>query len=114
MLNSVKEFHIERVMFYVWNGHVIIAPKNDSRGHKEFISNQEIYDKCVRGYYTSLKLVVYTGGDDFKMVETAKLQKIIPLLIEALNTPKGTHIYNGVKKGKLGDVWEPLQHFNTV
>ncbi len=101
-------------MFYVWDEHVIIAPKNDSKGHKEFISNQEIYDKCVRGYYKFLKLVVYTDGDDFNMVETAKLQKITPLLIEALNTLKGTNIYNGVKKGKPGDMWEPLQYFNTV
>ena len=109
MQDLVKKFHEERMMFYIWNGEVHIAPKNDPRSHKEWINDQTIYCKCVRGYYTSGKLVVYTNGDEFDTVPSAGIyaQCIIPVL-DTLNVKdKVVEIHNGVVKGQPGDIWPP-------
>lgn len=101
-------------MFYFWDGTVFVAPKNDIRSHKEFIDDPDIYNKCIRGYYRGKKLVLYTGGDDFSEVNISELTAVSSTIIEALNIPIGVSVYNGVKPGKIGAIWEPIHCFDIV
>jgi hypothetical protein len=111
-MDKIEEFHEARIMFYIWDDEVIVAPEGDPRGHKEFIYDDEIYSNCVRGYYKDNDLVVYTGGDDFSTVEIGPLVASIEPIIKALKLDVSkTHLYNGVRKGKPGEVWEPKWYY---
>lgn len=113
-MSRVEDFHKKRTMFYVWNGIVYVAPKNDPRGHKEFINNFNIFNNCIRGYYMDKKLVVYTDGNLFNSIELSVLTALISTIINALNVPIGASVYNGIKKGKIGAIWEPKHCFDIT
>lgn len=110
MINSVEKFHRERRMFYIWNGKVNIAAKNDPRGHKEWINDPHIYYECVRGYYSD-KLVIYTKGDDFDSILLSPKVLVHVYIKQILDTlkidDKVIELYNGVIKGIPGEIWLP-------
>ena len=110
VLNNVTKFHRERVMFYIWNGKVNIAPKNDSRSHKEWINDSYIYYECIRGYYYN-KFVIYTKGDDFAPIKPS-LKEIVSIYLKYISdvleiTDQVIEVHNGVIKGVPGEIWLP-------
>lgn len=104
-----QEFHKSRVAFMIIENKIIYL-ENSFMSHIEWYLSlgykKEEFDNVIRGYYRDGKIVFYK--EDFiyddEVIEVAK--EISREIKKQVNDGKA-EVYVGVKKGKVGELWEP-------
>lgn len=117
-MSDVKEFHRKRIMFaYINNQFVEFI--NDDRDHltalKEdyHISNDE-FKHIIRGYYLNNGVFIYKDFD-FEPVPiyeypVGMMDDLIGIVNEyATEKHISVKIFNGLKIGRIGEPWKPVQ-----
>ena len=106
-----SEFHRQRRMFYInFDDRLILAPRNIPLSHQEWMGKE--WESLVRGYVDSTGIYFYLGkehrgGRSVKIVA----RRHLPTIFRVLGVRDMIHI--GVRKGAVGERWEPLETFQT-
>lgn len=104
-----QEFHKSRVAFMIVENKIIYL-ENSTMSHIEWYLSlgykKEEFDNVVRGYYRNGEIVFYKADFiyDDEVIEKAK--KVNNDIKKYVND-KNANVYVGVKKGKVGELWEP-------
>lgn len=104
-----QEFHKSRIAFMLIENKIIYL-ENSSMSHFEwYISlgyKKEQFKNIIRGYYKDGKIVFYK--DDFTYDnDVIEIAKKINEEIKKYVNDRNAEVYVGVKKGKIGEIWEP-------
>ena len=104
-----QEFHKSRIAFMLIENKIIYL-ENSSMSHLEWYLSlgyeKEEFKNIIRGYYKEGKIVFYK--DDFTYDnEVIEIAKKINDEIKKYANDKNAEVYVGVKKGKIGEIWEP-------
>lgn len=116
MSNEVEQiFHQSRVAFMIINQKVIYL-RDSGMSHLEWYTSLnlpvESFDETIRGYYKNGKIIFYKGDflyDD----EVIKTAEYYGDEIKKEVNDSNALVYAGVKKGKIGEVWEPIIQIKT-
>lgn len=109
-MDEVKLFHKSRIAFMIINDEVLYLV-NSTKSHIEWFETLNLnsldFNEIVRGYVRENLIVFYKGDFEYdeKVYEHADWfsNKIIDDL--GVDNPL---IYVGVKKGDIGEIWEPM------
>lgn len=108
-----KEYHRSRVAFAICDDSVLYLFNSDL-GHKEWLVDGGIlteveFDTTVRGFVKDNEFYFYVGDfkTDLKVEKEAK--KYIKDICSALFLEIPKHVYCGMNKGKVGELWTPTK-----
>lgn len=116
---SEKRYHISRIAFAFVYGELELLI-NDERDHMQWlredfsIKDKAIFDSIVRGYIKCNEIYLYKTSN-FYPIENSELtlDMIHSLLniarVKSNNEYKSYIFYNGVKVGKIGEQWKPIE-----
>ena len=112
-----EKFHLSRYPFAWVNNQLVFNDNtNDDRDHQHWLCEDygltvEEWEKVPRGYMMPGRIQLFIGSQ-FKPMNTQKLSvtDFQELLTRYWHKYGGQKVvmYNGVKVGKVGEVWEPL------
>lgn len=114
---DVEEFHKARLAF-IWIGDELFFNENsdDDRDHQHWVCEDfgvtvEEFEELPRGYILPGRIQLFKGSS-FSPINVRSIKKDhFMRLIEKHNKlyPRYDYeIYNGVKVGKVGEVWPPM------
>lgn len=120
-----SDFHKSRLIFAWIHGKLTFNEnENDARSHFEWLTQDfDItaceFEKIPRGYMTSDRIQLFIGSD-FRPLSSEELKKITATDLINIKDEffkvygdKEVVIYNGVKVGEIGEVWEPIYKLGT-
>ena len=117
-VKRAASFHKSRYAFAWVNGKLVFNDnENDDRDHQHWLCEDygitvEEWENTPRGYMMAGKIQLFIGSQ-FKPLDTNKISVIdFETLLHTQKNKFGTDkvvVYNGVKVGKVGDIWEPLE-----
>jgi len=123
-----REFHSSRVMFWIINEVVEVAPKGTQMSHLEMAEDRgwfdetnktDFFEKNVRGFYLKReeenRLHFYRGlsfGFDQEVIDTAL--RMLPKLVEKLGFDEDTEVYFGPKDSFINGVEYPIKFVGKV
>lgn len=117
-----EQFHLKRYAFAWIKGKLTFHTKQDERDHQHWLMEDyhislEEFEETNRGYMIDGKIQLFIGSD-FKPVDpsTVYMSDIKKLINEYSIRYKDetVSICNGVKIGKVGEIWEPIEKWFTV
>ncbi len=122
MDTNAKQFHESRRAFIINPDlGLVIAPSKTNISHVDMIYNMGFYDKqyanvvlnkIPRGYYMNGELCVYQGvyKPTWELAQSNYqiVQQYMPDLCALFNLTDNSHLYLGVRVGRVGDVWERI------
>lgn len=122
---NVEKFHMNRIMFAWVNNKLIINSKiNDTRDHQHWLlEDHEIsiteFENVPRGYINRERIQLFIGSH-FRPLEEEDV-KYIPYVDFCTLVDKHIEVYpnmpfefcNGVKVGKVGEIWPPIEVLAT-
>ena len=118
---AVEKFHKSRTMIAYIDG-FIVSSNNDGRGHYEWLRDSQGMTKdevncIIRGYIKDYDIVLYMG-ENFSPVPNQMLgSNFLTMLTMHMSNgyPLGKYrVYNGVKVGNPGEVWEPINKIREI
>lgn len=119
---EAEEFHKKRYAFAWINGKLTFNDnENDDRDHQHWLLDDygvtpEQWEKLPRGYMLPDRIQLFIGST-FSAVPTDLISVTdFAELISKHHTrynSKEVKVYNGVKIGKVGEVWEPITCLGT-
>ena len=119
---EAEEFHKKRCAFAWIDGKLTFNDnENDDRDHQHWLLDDygitpEQWEKLPRGYMLPDRIQLFIGST-FSAVPTDSISVTdFAELISKHHTrykSKEVKIYNGVKIGKVGEVWEPITCLGT-
>lgn len=119
--SKVVEMHRRRTMFVIFYGNLIVAPDGCTDSHQEWLnklldarSAESAYLYCPRGYALDDRVVFYTGGGAHEGgEEMKKIAELYHARIAAYRKCNPDYeVWVGVKVGKVGEEWPPLEKLN--
>lgn len=125
-LKAAGNFHKSRYAFAWINGKLIFNDKpDDDRPHEEWMQEDygltvEEYEKANRGYMLPTHIQLFKGSSfspiDTREISVSDFTHLCKVHGERYGTAE-VEVRNGVKIGKIGEVWPPLLivgKFSTV
>lgn len=111
MKKGEENYHSKRVAFIIYQDEVQYL-RNSAMSHKEWcdslnISNEE-FNNIVRGYYMGDNIVYYQGDFEYNENTIRVAKKTYKEIVKEFDLER-FNIYCGVKKGKIGTVWELIE-----
>lgn len=117
-----EAFHRKRYAFAWINGKITFNDNiNDDRDHQHWLCEDyslsvEDWEKTPRGYMLPDRIQLFIGSK-FEQLNTNKISMgdfntLLKVHGKRYNTLSVT-VYNGVKIGKIGEVWEPIEKLGT-
>lgn len=111
-MNKEREskFHQSRVAFMIIENEVIFL-RNSSMSHFEWYLSlglpSDKFDEIIRGYYKEGRIIFYKGDFlyDDEVIEVAKCYGDY---IRQEVGDADALLFAGVKKGEIGEVWDPV------
>lgn len=119
-VKRASEFHKKRIPFIIKNDTIIVNNnKEDDRDHQHWVLEDfnigvEEFEKIPRGYMLPDRVQLFIGSGFEAIDDIILTNKLIDELIDIhfkIFGKSNFNIYNGVKIGKIGDIWKPL---NTI
>lgn len=118
-----ENFHLNRLPF-AWVKGVLTFNENpdDDRDHQHWLLEDlgipvEEWETTPRGYIKEGRIQFLIGSrfrpitaQDMPNVSKADFQRILNKHWAMFPAEKGCHVYNGVRVGKIGELWPPIQH----
>ncbi|MFH1601539.1 MAG: hypothetical protein ABIB61_01125 [Candidatus Shapirobacteria bacterium] len=121
-------FHSSRIMFWVVEGEIVIAPPGTSLSHLEMaetggwineVETENFFKRNMRGFFLRTeeegRIHFYRGlgfGFDEGMIVEAK--KMLPVFVQKLGLSSDTKVYFGPKDSLINGVEYPIQYGGTV
>ena len=120
---AAEKFHLERVKFAWIDGELVFGDDpEDDRDHQHWLLEDYgispvAFEFINRGYMQEGRIQLYKGSD-FKSINTAEvsihaLQTLIDYNVAKYDS-NIINIFNGVKVGKVGEIWPPLELLLTA
>lgn len=117
------KFHLSRYPFAWINGELVFNDnENDDRDHQHWLCEDynltiKDWEKTPRGYMMEGKVQLFIGSDFRKMdMNRVTLYDLISIFKHYATrySSKEVTIYNGVKVGKVGEIWPPIEKVTTL
>jgi hypothetical protein len=112
---AVEKFHTGRLAFAILNDGRCAINAKDPREHKVYLQEDfgisaEEFDTLIRGYIKTGRIVFYKTLDFIPVEAISKeiLDAVSEKALEFFGAGK-YEIWNGLKVGKLGQEWPPIQ-----
>lgn len=128
-LEKESEFHVGRTMFAFIDGHVQYRTY-DNRDHAHWLHedygiDESGFEAIDRGYIRPVEnnnvvnIMVYRGiGHNRTTVTLSMIRQLTHLAVSVYGkkflSGKKLNIYSGVRIGKVGEIWEPLDFITSV
>lgn len=124
---DAENFHKHRIAFAWVGGQLVLnTDPYDDRDHHHWITEDyditvEEFEKIPRGYMMHGKIQLFTGstfspisGDELRlpMSDLIKLRDVYKK--DFWTTDTSIPVYNGVRVGRVGDIWPPIQQICTL
>lgn len=121
---QASTFHKHRVMFaWMPNGELVVHDDpNDDRDHQHWLLEEydispQQFESINRGYLLPYRVQLFIGST-FSPIDPSdiKLSDILKLVNMCADKYKSgsVAVFNGVKVGKVGEIWEPIEGLLTV
>lgn len=120
---AAEKFHMTRCLFGWVNGELtIVDDPEDDRDHQHWMLEDygispEEFENINRGYMLPFRIQLFVGSD-FRPIDLNTISaKDISTLIEFHKTKyrnQIVEIFNGVKVGKVGEIWDPIERIFAV
>lgn len=117
-----EEFHKKRYAFAWINGKLTFNDNiNDDRDHQHWLCEDygltiEDWENTPRWYMIPDRIQMFIGSDfralDTNLISMGDFHTLLRVHGEKYNTIQVT-VYNGVKVGKVGEIWEPIEKVGT-
>lgn len=114
---AAANFHKNRLPFAWVKGDLVFnTNEGDTRDHQHWLLEDygvsiEEWELSNRGYIMDNKIQLFIGSGfeplDFDEVTESDLRKLVAMHNKIFNR-QTVKVYNGVKVGKIGEIWEPL------
>ena len=124
--SRAASFHLNRYPFAWVKGTLTFNnTPNDDRDHQHWLCEDfgltvNEFENTLRGYMLPDRIQLFIGSDfrplNTSLISMSDFSNLLKTHGNRYNTKKVT-VYNGVKIGKIGEVWSPLETmgvFNTL
>ena len=115
-------FHKSRLPFAWIRGTLVFNNNaNDDRDHQHWLLEDfgilpDEWEKTPRGYMIDGRIQLFIGSDfrelEFDIIPKSDITSICRKYYEVYKKPL-VQIYNGVKVGKVGEIWKPIKKIGT-
>lgn len=119
---GAAKFHLSRLLFAWVHGELKFnTNNNDDRDHQHWLCEDfgltlDEYEHTNRGYIKDDRVQLFIGSTfsplDTSEISTTDFFKLIKKHAEIYGT-SSVKVYNGVKIGKVGEVWDPIIELGT-
>lgn len=112
-----ENFHKKRFAFAFVNGELKFNTAGDDRDHQHWLCEDfgltvDEFENTPRGYMLPDRIQLFIGSDfrplNTSLISMSDFNTLLRTHGDRYNTKKIT-VYNGVKIGKIGEVWSPLE-----
>lgn len=116
-MSKAADFHKNRIAFAFVNKKIVFnTDSNDDRDHMHWIMEdynltQSEFETLNRGYISEGKIFLHKGTSfDKVMLNDISLEDIVQLIDKHNDffSRETILVYNGMKIGKIGEIWKPL------
>lgn len=106
-----KQFHLSRVAFMIIDDKIYFL-KNSDMSHYEWYKNlgfdEKKFNNIIRGYYKDGKIIFYKADFTYDVLTKECAIKYAKTIMNEVND-FNCDIWLGVKKGKIGEDWMPIE-----
>lgn len=119
MLTDVeKNFHKQRIAFVILDGKVYYLPNNE-KSHEEWLVESQIvsrdkFNQVTRGFVKDGNIYFYKGDFETSLEVEDDAIAYTPTISDVLGILVPSVVYCGMNKGKIGEVWKPINEIRII
>lgn len=116
MSNEVEQkFHQSRVAFMIIDDEVMYL-RDSGMSHLEWYLSlglsEDKFDEVVRGYYKNGRIIFYKGDFSYDEEVITCAENYSGYIMKEVQDDDAL-VFAGVKKGKIGEPWDPVVQITT-
>lgn len=118
-----EAFHLSRLPFAFLNNDLVMNQnRSDDRDHQHWLTEDyglslQQFEVTPRGYITEGRIQFFVGSDfrpmDMNSISDLDIAKLMAQHKCMYPDTHSCNIYNGVKVGKIGEIWPPIDFVGT-